>query len=156
MKGEIWKDVKGYEGLYRVSNLGRVLSNIKILKPAVSPQGYLIVNLSKQSKAKVITIHQLMAIAFLGHTPCGHKIVVDHINNVKTDNRLENLQIITQRENLSKDKTGGTSEYTGVFWIKKCKKWLAAISINGKAKHLGHFKTELEAHEAYQNALKHI
>ena len=47
-------------------------------------------------------------MAFLNHKPNGNKLVVDHINNVKTDNRLSNLQIITQRKNTSKDRTGGS------------------------------------------------
>jgi ribosomal protein L15E len=72
-------------------------------------------------------------MAFLNHTPCGYKIVVDHIdNNIKTDNRLENLQLITQRENVSKDIKNTSSKYIGVCWHKKAKKWRSSIQINGK------------------------
>ena len=161
---EIWKEVKGYEGLYKVSNLGNIKSlpkkgnpKGKILKPCLTGIGrdYLGVCLFKDKKGKTRTIHQLVAEAFLNHTPNGHELVVDHINNVKTDNRLENLQLITNRENLSKDRKG-SSKHTGVSWYKKRSKWISSIQINGKLKHLGYFKNELEAAEAYQNKLKEL
>tara|TARA_R110000796_G_scaffold18022_1_gene54906 strand:+ start:71 stop:568 length:498 start_codon:yes stop_codon:yes gene_type:complete len=159
---EIWKEVKGYEGLYKVSNLGNIKSlpkkgnpKGKILKPCLTGIGrdYLGVCLFKDKKGKTRTIHQLVAEAFLNHTPNGHELVVDHINNVKTDNRLENLQLITARRNSSKDRKGGSSKYTGVSWSKLNKNWLAQIQINGKIKGLGYFKNEEEAAKAYQNAL---
>jgi hypothetical protein len=92
-------------------------------------------------------------MAFLNHKPNGHVLVVDHINNNRADNRLENLQIITQRENSSKDKKG-VSKHTGVFWNKQNTKWHAQIQINGKKKHLGYFKCETAAHLSYQRKLK--
>ncbi len=160
---EIWKEIKGFEGLYEVSNLGRVkslkrkfTSKEKFLKPYVSTGGYLRVTLSKKGKVKNKKIHQLLAVAFLKHKPCGMKLVVDHINNVKTDNRLDNLQIVTHRYNVSKSTPKGSSEYTGVRYIKKNKNWRAQIVINGKFKHLGIFNDELEAAEAYQKALKEL
>jgi hypothetical protein len=64
------------------------------------------------------------------------------------------LQVITNRQNTSKDKRGGTSKYTGVYMDKK--KWRAAIRINGKIKYLGLFTDEKEAAKAYQNELKKI
>ena len=163
MKTEIWKDVKDYEGLYQVSNLGRFKSlkfgKERILKGSKHLSGYISVVLFKDGKTKWISLHQLVAIAFLNHIPCGYKLVVDHINTIKTDNHLDNLQIITHRENLSKDKRWSskyTSKYVGVCWFKRCKKWKAQIRIKGKYKHLGYFKTELEASEAYQSKLKTI
>ncbi len=160
---EIWKEIKGFEGLYEVSNLGRVkslkrkfTSKEKFLKPYVSTGGYLRVTLSKKGKVKNKKIHQLLAVAFLKHKPCGMKLVVDHINNVKTDHRLDNLQIVTHRYNVSKSTPKGSSEYTGVRYIKKNKNWRAQIVINGKFKHLGIFNDELEAAEAYQKALKEL
>tara|TARA_R110002153_G_C13027118_1_gene468252 strand:- start:130 stop:600 length:471 start_codon:yes stop_codon:yes gene_type:complete len=155
---EIWKEIKGFEN-YKVSNLGRVKSckkgKEKFLRLNLD-SGYLRVGLSSNGKGKIIRIHQLVAIAFLNHTPCGYKLVVDHINGVKTDNRLENLQVITQRENASKDKKGGSSKYTGVSWSKRDKKWLTHIRINGKVKHLGTFTDELEAAQAYKIALRSL
>lgn len=162
MKTEIWKDVKDYEGVYQVSNLGRVKSlkrkyrlNDKIMKGGKSTSDYIKVTLCKDSNQKLKKVHQLVAIAFLGHIPCGNNLVVDHINTIKTDNHLDNLQIITHRENCSKDKKG-SSKYTGVSWYKRCNKWQAIININGQNKPLGYFKTELEASEAYQSKLKTI
>ena len=124
----------------------------RILKPTVDSSGYLIVSLYKNTKAKTKNVHQLVAESFLNHVPCGNRSVVDHINNVKTDNGLGNLQIITHRENLSKDKKG-SSEYTGVSWCCTGEKWRADIRINGKTKYLGRFTDELKASEAYQKAL---
>jgi hypothetical protein len=102
------------------------------------------------------TIHKLVAEAFLNHKPDGtHKIVVDHINNNRTDNRAENLQLISQRENASKDVKNKTSKFTGVHITKKGE-IKAQIFCNGKNLSLGNFKTEEEASEYYQNAVKAI
>ena len=156
---EIFKDIPNYESMYQVSNLGRVKSlrfnKERILKPAPNNDGYLFVNLYYKGKQKNITVHQIMAIVFLNHTPCGNKIVVDHINCDEQDNRLSNLQLISQRENLSKDKKG-TSKYTGVCWHKTHNKWISVIRINGKLKHLGYFNCELEAANKYREALNEI
>lgn len=166
---EIWKDIPEYEGYYQVSNLGNVKSvsrivyrkdgkiqtfKERILKPAKS-KNYLCVILYKNKIRKNIKVHQLVAMAFLNHIPCGHKIVVDHIDNDKLNNKVENLQLTTNRHNTSKDKKG-TSKYTGVCWRKARQKWRARIAINGKLKHLGYFENELDAHEAYQDKLKEI
>lgn len=167
MKTEIWKDIKGYEGLYQVSNLGNVkslpremikgkrvyISKEKVLKP-IECQKYFLVSLYKNDKGKQFKIHLLVAMAFLNYEPTTRKIVVDHINNEQLDNRLENLQIITSRENTSKDRVNKTSKYTGVSWAKKNNKWITHININGKRMHLGLFKCEYEAHLKYQETLK--
>tara|TARA_R110001606_G_scaffold354624_2_gene505338 strand:+ start:150 stop:635 length:486 start_codon:yes stop_codon:yes gene_type:complete len=150
---EEFKDIEGYEGLYQVSNLGNVKSlkfkKERILKGTVIDTGYLNVSLRKDGIRVVKKIHQLVAIAFLGHEPNGYKTVVDHINNNPLNNTLDNLQLITHRENLSKDKKGCSSDYTGVGWHKGAKKWHAQIYIKGKVKHLGLFTDELEAAESY-------
>ena len=172
---EIWVDIKDYEGLYQISNMGRVKSLERyvknginsgfflkgiIRKPKVNNYGYYQIWLSKESKKKIYTIHQLVAIYFLNHTPNGLTIVVDHINGIKTDNRVENLQLVTTRENTStcyrKDKKTFSSKYVGVSWKKRDNKWQSAIQINGKTKHLGYFDNELDASNAYQNKLKEV
>jgi hypothetical protein len=166
---EIWKDIPGYEGIYQVSDMGNVKSlsrevlrngkypiiiKEKILKPPANSHGYLVVILCNNGLKKTMKVHTLVAMAFFNHKPNGtHKIVVDHINNNKLDNRLVNLQLISQRENSSKDKKGGTSKYVGVR-SSAINKWRAEIYINGKLKHLGYFTDEYEAHLAYQKALK--
>jgi hypothetical protein len=158
---EIWKDIPGYEGIYQVSNIGNVKSlkfgKEKILKLGMdgkSPRQYYKVILMKDKKKESVKIHKLMAMAFLNHIPCGYKIVVDHINNDRLDNRIENLQLISSRENSSKDKKLGSSKHTGVHFHKNKNKFNANIRINGKKIYLGSFDCEIEASEAYQNALK--
>jgi len=167
---EIWKSIPGYEGIYEVSDLGRVkslsreikyknrtaISKEKLLKQRVGPVGYYEVGLHNTNKRKTKNIHQLVAMAFLNHTPDGYKIIVDHINNIRTDNRLENLQVISQRENNSKDRKGGSSAFTGVNLCKQSNKYRAVIVINRKNFHLGRFDTEIEASEAYKKALTRI
>ena len=170
---EIWVDIEGYKGLYQVSNQGRVKSLERMVKHYkggdkllqerfLKPNGnnYYQVNLFKNCIPKIFTIHQLVATHFLGHIPNGMNIVVYHINGVKTDNRLENLQLVTPRENSStcylKNRETFSSQYVGVSWYKKGKKWQSAIQINGKSKNLGLFDSEIEAHEAYQNKLNSL
>ena len=155
MKKEEWKTIPNYEGLYEVSSLGRVKSvrKNKILKPILNSK-YLKVSLSNYKKYR---IHQLMVITFLNHKPDGtYKLVVDHINGDYLDNRLENLQLISQRENVSKSNKLKTSKYIGVSWSKQSKKWHSSITINKKLIHLGYFNCELEASIVYQNKFKEI
>ena len=121
------------------------------LKLSIGAQGYLRVWLSKNGKWTIYTVHQLMAIVFLNHKPCGYKLVVDHKNNIKTDNRLCNLQVITNRENSSKEKTD-----VGVCWIEYRKKWKSQIRIGNTRKFLGYFTDKQEALESYQKALQTI
>ena len=162
MEKEIWKDVPGYEGRYQVSNKGRAKGLKGILSTYVGNTGYIKLKIYKPRQKGVkrvtrnISIHKLMAMAFLGHTPCGMKVVVDHIDNDKTNNNLNNLQLISHRENTSKDRKGGSSKYVGVHWSKGSNKWISTISINGKEKYLGCFIDELDASEAYQKELNKI
>lgn len=163
---EEFKDVEGYEGLYQISNLGNLkslsrqvcnssgcrITKEKILCKRINKAGYFQIGLFKDLKSKTFTMHQLVAMAFLNHNK-SNGLIIDHINNNSLDNRLQNLQLITQRENLSKDKKG-SSKYTGVGWYNRLNKWSSTISINRKSYHLGLFNTELEASEIYQKSLK--
>jgi len=163
---EVWKDVPNYEGLYQVSSIGRVKSfitwrgiNERILKAAIHSTGYLIVSLKKYSKQKMLKVHKLVAMAFHGHIPDGtNKIVVDHINNNKLDNRVANLRLTTNRDNCSKDQKskGRSSQYTGVYLDKKTKKWQAEINFKGIKVYLGLFELEIHAHYAYKKVLLEI
>lgn len=100
---EIWKDVLEYEGLYQVSNLGRVRSlynrNIKILKAQKNKNGYLHLGLKKDGKVKNFLVHCLVWEVFKGKKPEGYE--VNHINEDKTDNRLCNLNLMTRKENCN-------------------------------------------------------
>lgn len=168
---EEFRDIPGFECMYQVSNLGRVkslpremcngksfyISKERILKHPINKVGYHVVGLTKNNKPITKSVHQLAAMAFLDHIPDGtNKIVVDHINGDKLDNNLENLQLISNRENTSKDKRSCTSKQTGVIFVDSYSKWRSQIYINGKSTHLGTFNTEEEASEYYQNALKAI
>ena len=96
---EIWKDVVGYEGLYKISNTGRVKSvkRDKILKEQLNERGYLRVSLSKNNKQKIYSVHRLVMITFIGYEE-GKQ--VNHIDGDKTNNRLDNLEWTTQSENM--------------------------------------------------------
>ncbi len=157
---EIYKDVVGYEGDYQVSNLGNVKS-IKFnkerhLKPSNHKMGYLVVGLCIKNIAKTKLIHQLVAEAFLNHKICNYKLVVNHIDFDKTNNNVDNLEIVTQRENTNKNHLKSSSKYIGVFWNKRNNKWQSSITINRKSKHLGLFINELEASKAYQKELNNL
>jgi hypothetical protein len=164
IKKEIWKEIPGYEGLYQVSSLGNVKSlkfkKVLILKQFKNLNNYFMVTLHNKKihfNPKRISVHLLVAMTFLNHKPNKtNRIVVDHINNIKEDNKLQNLQLITNRENNSKDKKNKTSIYTGVCWDKSRNKWLSCIRINNKKITLGRFKCELKASMAYKNALKKL
>ena len=166
MNVEIWRDIPGFEEIYQVSSHGRVRSLDRvvyrkddtsyfqkgiILKPFII-NGYQCCGLCINGINRNRMVHQLIAMAFLNHKPDGFNLVVDHINNVKTDNRLENLQIVTNRHNSTKD-LKGSSKFPGVSWSRPNKKWKANIKIDGKLNYLGYFSTEYEAALAYQNAL---
>jgi hypothetical protein len=153
---EEFRAIPGYDGLYEVSNIGRVRSNKfgKIKDKSARLCGcYFSVNLYKNGRSKTFNIHQLVAMAFLNHVPDYFKIVVDHINRIKTDNRLENLRLVTTRENCYLRER---ELPIGVTRTKNRKKFKSRITINGKIKTLGTFFTPEEASEAYQKALKQI
>ena len=156
---EKWKDIKGYEGSYQVSDLGRVKSikfnKEKMLSKTKLSNGYLRVSLCKDGKSKTKTIHSLVAESFLNHKS-NMNIVVDHINNVKTDNNLSNLQIISQRVNSSKDRKNKYSNYIGVTWHKNDKRWQSSIVVDGNQIYLGYFQSEHRASIAYNFALKQL
>jgi hypothetical protein len=163
MQKEIFKDIPNYEALYQVSNLGNVKSlnygrtgNEKILKPRNNKSGYYTIVLYKEGNKKTTSIHVLVAMAFLGHVPNGHNVEVDHKNDIKNDNRLENLQLLSGAEHRRKPKKSmnTSSQYTGVTWCKNANKWKSGIYIDGKQKHLGLFTDDKEAYENYKKALE--
>lgn len=154
---EIWKDIKMFEGLYMVSNYGRVksldrpvnskggsvrIAKGKVLSPGIDANNYLQVMLCENGKAKTRKIHQLVAIAFLGHKPNGFKLVINHLDHNNQNNNLDNLEITTQRENANKKHIKSSSKYVGVSWIKATQKWLSYIYISNKRKDLGWYNNE--------------
>ena len=171
MTKEIWKDVPNYEGYYQVSSLGRVkrlrslvgaragktrIIKERLINPTIDSLGYFSVGLSLNSKIKTIRVHQLVAIAFLNHTPKKHKIVVDHINQDKLDNSLENLRLVTQRRNTHNSNIERTSKYIGVSYYQDSyvvRIWNSKLKKN---EYLGSFKDEIEASDVYQKRLKEL
>ena len=105
---EIWKDIPEYEGLYQVSNLGNIKSlekskgwckiKEKTLKLRIDKDGYYRVILSKNSKPKMFLVHRLVAQAFIPNP--NNLPEINHKNEIKTDNRVENLEWCTQLYNL--------------------------------------------------------
>jgi hypothetical protein len=160
MKKEIWCGVVGYEDVYEVSSFGRVKSlrygKNRILKHGVNSNGYAIVVLCKNKNKKSKKVHQLVAEAFLNHVPCGFNLVVDHINDIKTDNRVDNLQIVTMRYNVKKTQGKYSSQFKGVCWCEGSKKWRVRFWDGNRNLDLGYFKNEIEASEAYQLKLKQL
>lgn len=109
-----WKDINGYEGLYRVSSDGDVMSLDRVfinsygkkrftkgvlLKNIKHPKGYSYVTLSKEGFCKRFLVHRLVAQAFIDNKE--NKPEVNHINGDKSDNRLDNLEWVTGSENIS-------------------------------------------------------
>lgn len=101
---EVWKPIRGYEGLYEVSNYGRVKSfkwnsNGKILSPAKNNKGYYFVSLSKDGKAKGHTIHRLVAEAFIQNP--SNLPQVNHKDEDKRNNHVTNLEWCTPGYNIT-------------------------------------------------------
>jgi len=161
MQKEIYKDVPGYEGLYQVSNYGNVLSFIngryglrkepKLKKQFLGDDGYYKTQLRNNKKAKTFRTHQLVAMAFLGHKPDGHDMVVNHIDNNKLNNHANNLELVSNRYNTSCHKTD-----VGASWDKTRNKWEAKIRINGKQMFLGRFDNKEDALNIYKETLNKL
>lgn len=157
---ESWKDIPEYEGLYQASSEGRVRSLNKhgadgrfikggVMSPSISGNGYLSIGLRKQGKRRFYSVHRLIAESFIGPS----ELQVDHKDGDRLNNKVENLQYLTPRANVSKSRLGmkKTSKYIGVRKYRN--KWVAAIEVNGKKEILGSFDLEYDAHLAYKKRL---
>lgn len=146
----------------QASNLGRIKNlnfkntgRQKIIKPIESTKrgNYLNVNLKYKGKYTQKGIHQLVAMAFLNHVPNKFDVVVDHKNNNTKDNKLNNLQLLSNRDNIRKHTRETSSKYAGVFFDKWASKYRAVIRINNVLHYLGSHDTEEEAYIEYEKAL---
>lgn len=144
-------NVIGYEGIYAVSDEGVVYNIVKgmVMKTRIDMNGYETVVLSLNNIKKTHRVHRLVYESFHGIT--NDNLVIDHIDNDKTNNRLGNLRKLTNRENVSRSKV---SRYgIGVCFYPKLNKFGSNIQINKILYHLGTFQTQQEASTAYANAL---
>lgn len=157
---EQWKDILNYEGLYQISDLGRVkalekrvfnLNKICIYKPLiiksfVTKRGYFEVRLCFNNTSKAKKIHRLLAEYFIPNP--SEKPQVNHIDSNKLNNKISNLEWVNNRENTCHriKKSNFTSKYIGVSYFKRDGKWRSSIQFNGKSVRFGMFKTEEEAY----------
>lgn len=170
---EIWKDIDGYNGIYKVSNLGRIKSNgfeylqkgkggnvfrrksqPKILSQSYTVEGYLVVTLIKNGIAKQHKVHRIIADAFIPNPD--KKPVINHINGQKDDNRIENLEWCTVKENTEH------AHSTGLCGRNAKAKCVARVDESGKilevfesalqaAKHFGHYSSASNLHKVCRN-----
>ena len=165
-ENEIWKVIPNYEN-YEASNFGRIRSidrvvkrdryttrkiKGKILQQFAKNSGYLQVNLSKNSKIETKTVHRLVAITFLENT--NNYTDVNHKDENKHNNNINNLEWVSYRENTSHYnslRNDTSSKFIGVSFTKGYNKWRSFISFKGKLITIGHFNTEIEAHNARIN-----
>ena len=146
---EVFKTIVGFKN-YEVSNMGNV-RNIQFNRPVnqrINVRGYQSVRLSNLNTCTTKQIHRLVAEMFLDNET--NKKYVDHIDNNKLNNYLNNLRFATDKENaqnksMSKNNTSGTK---GVYQIKSTKKWCAQITIDYIHINLGHFENKEDAIQA--------
>jgi len=169
MEEEVWKDIPGYVGYYKASNLGRVKGLDRVVQDKLGrsvpikstilsysyKKGYRQVHLNKTNVRKRHPVHQLVAMAFLDHVPCRMQMVVVHIDEYKTNNRLDNLQLMGNRENVHKSKQSGLPMGVVNSYSKK-KPFRSRLRIGGKTLNLGNYVTAEEAHQVYLNKLEEL
>lgn len=160
---EIWRSIKGYEGLYLISNLGNIKSVTKVvnsprqksynvegkmLKKIVNQTGYYKRALCKDSNVKHFVLHRLVAETFvLNHD---NKPFVNHIDGNRLNNNAWNLEWVTSRENNSHTQNNKRkSKYAGVSSHWATKKWSIQLNVNKKKYWEGPFNTQEEALSAY-------
>ena len=170
---EIWKNIKGYEGLYQVSNTGKVKSlkrksinngsfsgfvsvKEKELKQTINRLGYHVVTLFKEGKRNFKIVHRLVAQEFI-YKPDEYK-EVNHLDLNKSNNHVTNLQWCDRKQNINHyyENSNKSSKYKGVSYSKERNKWSAYIDINKKRLSLGRFETELQAKEYRENFINQL
>ena len=160
---EIWKDIIGYEGLYQISNLGRVksLERIKpnnqpiketIKKLKLSKKGYYYIALYKDTICKTHGIHRIIGIHFIEvDMNLIENLEINHKDGNPRNNNIKNLEWVNKRENNSHNKIGGNfiSKFIGVGWLGVYKKFKAEVRINDRLLYLGESINEIDCAETY-------
>lgn len=142
----MFKQIEGYE--YEVSDQGEVrnMKTGRILKASINPDGYNMIVLCNKTKRTTKTIHRLVALTFLENP--NQYPEVDHKNNIKTDNRVENLQWVSRSQN-QQNTTIHKNNKLGIKGVSKNgNNYQAQINIDGIRIYLGTFKTLEEARDA--------
>lgn len=143
MEKEIWKPIKGYNGLYEISNYGKILSTPRkgskggLLKQSTLDKGYLGVRLYKKDGGKNFKVHRLVYETFVGEIPYGYDI--NHIDENKKNNHISNLNLMTKVENNA---YGNHNRNI----INKCGKPVKQISNEGVI--IAEYETQKEAERA--------
>jgi hypothetical protein len=155
---EVWKSIKGYEGIYEISNTGKIRSlericnnrllKAKPLKQCICSSGYNTILLSINGNKKRHLVHRLVIEAFYGKS----KLTVNHIDSNKLNNNIDNLEYLSQREN--------SNHYfkNPLHNIRKTPsgKYQVEMRVNGIIKYLGIFKTTSEAIIIRDNKLEQL
>ncbi len=141
--------IKGFEN-YEIDTEGNVWSKIsnKFLKKQTCSRGYLRYDLIKDKKRHKIDIHRLLGLQFIDNP--NNLEMVDHIDQNKLNNNLDNLRWVTRSQN------NRNKQCKGYTWHKASQKWRVDYKLNNKKHFVGLFKTEEEAREAYLNAIKDL
>ena len=148
-KVEEWRMIPGFYD-YFVSSNGRVFSlkRFTFLRLSHDAKGYMVVNLKRNDINYVRKVHRLVALTFLNNPELRRS--VDHINNLKNDNRLENLRFATAKENGGnrKKNKNSTTGIKGVSFNAKFDKYQAYITVDRVMIHLGWFELLEDAKKA--------
>jgi len=115
----------------------------------LTPDGYFRVYIGSRKNHKDHLVHNIITLCYLGEKPEGYQ--TDHINSIRTDNRLENLQYITQQQNTQKRKTMNGRNIKG-YRLTKYGTYKAQIKVDNKTIYLGAYDTEEEARQTYLDA----
>ena len=155
MENEIWKDIKGYERRYKISNFGNVKSLIYRNQKGIErilnwrcTGGYAYVQLTNRIN---FLVHRLVVEAFIGEIG---ELTVNHKDFNRLNNHVSNLEIISRGENSlhgmahKRDLGQYSSKIRGVSFFENTGKWRAQKMVNGKIKHVGYYDTEILANNA--------
>lgn len=161
---EKFKTIEMLGDRYEIGDAGTFVSNFggkrTVLKQRLNHKGYCEVYTCKNGIRQKHYMHRLVYIAHKGPIPEGRQI--DHLNGVKTDNRISNLEPVTNRENQIRHcrkriGNGAKSEDIGVYWEEKRKRWnVRTTVVKGVVLHLGRYKTKEEAKKRYADVIADI
>lgn len=146
---EIWKPATGFEN-YEVSTFGNIRRNGKQLSPCLDSYGYRQVNLYKNKSRYTRKIYRLVMETF--NPNIDDKPQIDHINRIRTDDRLENLRWVTASENC-RNKIGFDEDMLGIRWYSKNSTYMVRIHTAKGERYVGCRKTIEEAKQLREEAI---